>query len=447
MENRLLSISPIDGRYNKETEDLKSYHNEYSFIRYRIIVEIEYLLALNELDIFDKIDKDEIEFLQNIYKNFSIDDAKRVLEIESKTKHDVKAIEYFIVEKIKQNKSLVDKGIEIFVHFCLTSQDVNSTANILIMKSTINKIILPKLNSILKIVKKYILEWSKTVMLSRTHGQPASPTFLGKEFLVFYERLVIQARKLTNIKYTTKFGGAVGNFNAHIMALPNIDWVEFADKFIGKFGIERNQYTTQIDHYDNYSEIFDILRRINIILIDMSRDMWSYISRDYFKLRMTEDQVGSSAMPHKNNPIYFEKAEANLLLSNAIWNLFSNTLPISRMQRDLRDSSLLRNLGTGFSYMLISLNSIETGLDKLDINKKILEKDLEKNHLVILEGIVGRLKLVDNLNTYDLFKNVSRIDDSKNEIEKIISNLDIDDDEKKYIKTCKPNTYTGLYKL
>lgn len=448
MNNRLISISPIDGRYNKDTSDLNSFFSEFAFIRYRIMVEIEYLIALNECDIYEEnINEEEGEFLKNLYKNFSLEDAIRVLEIEEKTKHDVKAIEYFITEKIKNIDSLRRKNIDTFVHFCLTSQDVNSTANVLTMKSSISKIILPKVNDILQIVKKYILDWSKVVMLSRTHGQPASPTFLGKEFLVFYERLVIQSRKLNSINYTTKFGGAVGNFNAHIMALPNIDWVEFGDKFVKLFGLQRNQYTTQIDHYDNYCELFDILRRINMILIDLCRDMWSYISRDYFKLRMDKNQVGSSAMPHKNNPIYFEKAEANLLLSNALLNLFSNTLPVSRMQRDLRDSSLLRNVGTAFSYMLVSLKSIEVGLNKLDINKKMIDSDLDKNHLVILEGIVARLKLVNNENTYNLFKDVARKENSKEEIEKIVNNLDIDQDELKYIKTCKPHTFTGLYKL
>ena len=317
----------------------------------------------------------------------------------------------------------------------------------MMLKSTIQKVILPKINEILKVLKNYILEWSKIPLLSRTHGQPASPTFLGKEILVFYERLVIQSRKLNNINYTTKFGGAVGNFNAHRMSLPNVDWVEFGDKFISVFGLERNQYTTQIDHYDNYAEIFDILRRINVIFIDLCRDMWSYISRDYFTLKMSKDQVGSSAMPHKNNPIYFENAEANFLLSNALWNLFSNTLPISRMQRDLRDSSLLRNVGSAFSYMLISLKAVEKGLDKLDINEKVINADLDSNSLVVLEGIVGRLKLVSNTNMYDLFKTVSRKENSKEEIEKIINSLDIEEDERKYLKTCKPNNFTGIYKL
>lgn len=447
MESRLTSITPIDGRYNQETNDIKNYHSEYSFIRYRIMVEIEYLISLGEFEIYDDITEEEKVFLRDIYKNFSLENAIRVLEIEEKTKHDVKAIEYYIVDRIKNNDSLKRKNIDTYVHFCLTSQDVNSTANVMMIKSTIQKVILPKINEILKVLKNYILEWSKMPLLSRTHGQPASPTFLGKEILVFYERLVIQSRKLNNINYTTKFGGAVGNFNAHRMSLPNVDWVEFGDKFISVFGLERNQYTTQIDHYDNYAEIFDILRRINVIFIDLCRDMWSYISRDYFTLKMSKDQVGSSAMPHKNNPIYFEKAEANFLLSNALWNLFSNTLPISRMQRDLRDSSLLRNVGTAFSYMLISLKAVEKGLDKLDINEKVINEDLDSNSLVVLEGIVGRLKLVSNTNMYDLFKNVSRQENSKEEIEKIINSLDIEEDERKYLKTCKPNNFTGIYKL
>ncbi len=447
MNSRLTSITPIDGRYSEDTSEIKNYHSEFSFIRFRIMVEIEYLLELNKYEVFDELSSEDIVYLKNIYKNFDLKGAQRVLEIEEKTKHDVKAIEYYIVEKIKKNQSLVDKNTVIFVHFCLTSQDVNSTANMLMIKSTIQKIILPKINDILNILKSNILEWSKIPLLSRTHGQAASPTFLGKEILVFYERLVIQSRKLNSIDYTTKFGGAVGNFNAHRMALPNIDWIDFGDKFIGNFGFSRNQYTTQIDHYDNYCEIFDILRRINVIFIDLCRDMWSYISRDYFVLKMSDEQVGSSAMPHKNNPIYFEKAEANLLLSNCLFNLFSNTLPISRMQRDLRDSSLLRNVGSAFSYMLISLLSTIKGLEKLSVNEKIITQDLNENHLVVTEGIVARLKVISNVNCYDLMKSLARKENSKLEIEKIIENLDIGQDEIKYLKTCKPTNFTGIYKL
>ena len=432
MESRLTSITPIDGRYQGETNDIKNFHSEYSFIRYRIIVEIEYLIELNNLELFDDITEDEILFL---------------IEIERETKHDVKAIEYFITERIKRNTNLVEKNIQLFTHFCLTSQDVNSTANILMIRGTVQKIVLPKINELLKTMKQFILDWSKVPMLSRTHGQSASPTFLGKEFLVFYERLVIQSRKLNDISYTTKFGGAVGNFNAHRMALPNIDWVEFADNFIKKFDLTRNQYTTQIDHYDNYCEVFDILRRINIIFIDLCRDMWSYISRDYFVLKMDEKQVGSSAMPQKNNPIYFEKAEANLLVSNALWNLFSNTLPVSRMQRDLRDSSLLRNVGSAFSYMMISLNSISLGFSKLSLNEKVLNEELDDNSLVILEGIVARLKLLTGENKYEAFKMLARENNAKEKLERVLNNLDIDEEEKKYLKTCKPNNYTGIYKL
>ena len=447
MESRLTSITPIDGRYREETKELKNYQSEFSFIRYRIMVEIEYLISLNDYEIFDDLSEEEILYLREIYKNFNLEEAQKVLNYEEKTKHDVKAIEYYIVEKVKNNSTLKEKGIEVFVHFCLTSQDVNSSANILMIKASIQKVILPKINEILKKLKTFILEWSKIPMLSRTHGQPASPTFIGKEILVFYERLVIQSRKLNIIEYTTKFGGAVGNFNAHRMALPTIDWVEFGDKFVSIFGLTRNQYTTQIDHYDNYAEIFDILRRINVILIDLCRDMWSYISRDYFSLKMSKDQVGSSTMPYKNNPIYFEKGEANLLLSNCLFNLFSNTLPISRMQRDLRDSSLLRNTGSAFSYMLISLGSIVKGLNNLDINKKSINQDLNDNHIVISEGIVNRLKIVSNTNFYDLFKNIAKQNCSKSDIDGIIKELQIDEDEIKYLLTSTPHNYTGIYKL
>jgi len=450
MESTLNSITPIDGRYRKKVEELGNYFSEYSFIRYRILVEIEYLIALSKIDLLDDLTEQEIVYLKNIYQNFSLSDAERVKSIEAEIQHDVKAIEYYIKEKINESQTLEEKGISIFVHFALTSQDINNTANIIMIKSATQKVLLPKINEILKKLKQLILEWSKVPILTRTHGQPASPSFLGKELLVFYERLVIQSRKLNAIQYYTKFGGAVGNFNAHHMALPNIDWIDFSNKFIKMLGLERNQYTTQIDHYDNYGEIFDIIRRINTIFIDFSQDIWSYISHNYFTLKIVEKEVGSSTMPHKVNPINFENAEGNFMLGNNLLQFLSNKLPISRMQRDLTDSTVLRNVGVAYSYTLIGLKSFSDGLGKLDLNTKKLNQDLEDNFCIVSEGIQTRLKVLGIDNSYETFKELTRNNDKtkiKEGIKKLIDSLDIDESEKKYLNTITPFNYTGIYRL
>ena len=450
MESTLNSITPIDGRYRKKVEELGNYFSEYSFIRYRILVEIEYLIALSKIDLLDDLTEQEIVYLKNIYQNFSLSDAERVKSIEAEIQHDVKAIEYYIKEKINESQTLEEKGISIFVHFALTSQDINNTANIIMIKSATQKVLLPKINEILKKLKQLILEWSKVPILTRTHGQPASPSFLGKELLVFYERLVIQSRKLNAIQYYTKFGGAVGNFNAHHMALPNIDWIDFSNKFIKMLGLERNQYTTQIDHYDNYGEIFDIIRRINTIFIDFSQDIWSYISHNYFSLKIVEKEVGSSTMPHKVNPINFENAEGNFMLGNNLLQFLSNKLPISRMQRDLTDSTVLRNVGVAYSYTLIGLKSFSDGLGKLDLNTKKLNQDLEDNFCIVSEGIQTRLKVLGIDNSYETFKELTRNNDKtkiKEGIKKLIDSLDIDESEKKYLNTITPFNYTGIYRL
>ena len=450
MESTLNSITPIDGRYRKKVEELSNYFSEYSFIRYRILVEIEYLIALSKIDLLDDLTEQDIVYLKNIYQNFSLSDAERVKSIEAEIQHDVKAIEYYIKEKINESQTLEEKGISIFVHFALTSQDINNTANIIMIKSATQKVLLPKINEILKKLKQLILEWSKVPILTRTHGQPASPSFLGKELLVFYERLVIQSRKLNTIQYYTKFGGAVGNFNAHHMALPNIDWIDFSNKFIKMLGLERNQYTTQIDHYDNYGEIFDIIRRINTIFIDFSQDIWSYISHNYFTLKIVEKEVGSSTMPHKVNPINFENAEGNFMLGNNLLQFLSNKLPISRMQRDLTDSTVLRNVGVAYSYTLIALKSFSDGLGKLDINTEKLNQDLEDNFCIVSEGIQTRLKVLGIDNSYETFKELTRNNDKtkiKEGIKKLIDSLDIDESEKKYLNTITPFNYTGIYRL
>jgi len=448
--NHLTSVTPIDGRYHQKTQELRSYFSEYAFIRYRLIVEIEYLIALSKIDLVETLEEEEVLFLKNIYQKFGVSDAESVKEIESKIKHDVKSIEYYIKMKINENSKLEEKSISIFTHFGLTSQDANCTANILMIKGSIQKVILPKINEILKSIKDKILLWSRIPLLSRTHGQPASPSFLGKEFLVFYERLVIQSRKLNAIKYFTKFGGAVGNFNAHHMALPNIDWIDFANKFVNLLGLERNQYTTQIDHYDNYAEVFDNLHRVNTIMLDMCQDIWLYISQNYFLLKLDENEVGSSTMPHKINPINFENAEGNFMLANNLLQFFSRKLPISRLQRDLTDSTILRNVGVAFSYTLIALKSLAEGLQKLEVNQEKLELDLNENFSVVAEGIQTRLKVLGVENSYETFKELTRNHDGKKMNEKIaslVNSLDIEESEKKYMNTITPLNYTGIYKL
>ena len=445
----LKCITPIDGRYKSKTNDLADYFSELSFNKYRILIEIEYLISLGKLEVYDDLDDIMTDFLRDIYKNFNLDECIKLKHIEEKINHDVKAVEYYIKDIISKRDNSLD--MINYIHFGLTSQDINSSANMLMIKQSISKVLLPKMNDILTNLKTKILEWSKIPMLARTHGQPASPTFLGKEILVFYERLVKQARKLNAINYTTKFGGANGNFNAHHMALPNIDWIEFANKFTQIFGLERNQYTTQIDHYDNYAEIFDCLRRINVILIDFCQDIWLYISRNLLIQKIKEGEVGSSTMPFKINPINFENAEGNFLLANSLLEFFSRKLPISRLQRDLTDSTILRNVGSAFSYILIAFISLETGLDKLDINKKQIEQELNENYVVVTEGIQTRMKVLGMDDSYEKMKELTRKHTDNSSMKKEIINFidinDFSDEEKKYLKTITPFNYTGIYKL
>jgi adenylosuccinate lyase len=442
----LKCISPVDGRYKSKTGDLEQYFSEMSFNKYRVLVEIEYLISLGKLEVYDDLDEPMIDFLRNIYKNFDFDECVKLKKIEEEINHDVKAVEYYIKGVLEDKDKTMD--MINYIHFGLTSQDINSSANILMIKQSISKVILPKLNEILGKVKKSILEWSKVPLLAKTHGQSASPTFLGKEFLVFYERLVIQARKLNGISYTTKFGGANGNFNAHHMALPNIDWIEFANKFVQIFGLERNQYTTQIDHYDNYAEVFDCIRRVNVILVDMCQDIWLYISRNILVQKVNKKEVGSSTMPHKINPINFENAEGNFLLANSMLEFFSRKLPVSRMQRDLTDSTILRNVGTAFSHTMIAFTSLLQGLNKLEINEEVMRRELEENYCVISEGIQTRMKVLGIEGSYEKMKEITRKNgDSKKELLKFIEQSDFTLEEKKYLKTITPFNYTGIYKL
>tara|TARA_B100000795_G_C22805081_1_gene444312 strand:- start:4349 stop:5689 length:1341 start_codon:yes stop_codon:yes gene_type:complete len=441
----LKCISPIDGIYKLKTKDLENYFSELSVNKYRILIEIEYLISLGKLDIYDDLNPEIIEFLRNIYKNFNLEECIKLKKMEE-AMTDINAIEYYI-KGIIVNK---DKSLELinYIHFGLTIQDINTSANILMIKQSISKVLLPKLNENLGQIKKKILEWSKTPLLSRSQGQPNCPTFLGKEMLVFYERLVIQARKLNGINYTTKFGGSNGNFNSHHMALPNIDWIEFANKFVQIFGLERNQYTTQIDHYDNYAEVFDCLKRINVILIDFCQDMWLYISRN---ILVKKDTDGYSSVPDRINPINFENAEGNLLMANSMLEFFSRKLPVSRLQRDLTDSTILRNVGSSFSYTLIAYKYILEGLLEIKINEQELNYELNTNYMVIAEGIQTRMKVLGMKDSIEKMKEITRNTNDttliKKNLIKFIDEGNFGQEEKKYLKTITPFNYTGIYKL
>ena len=450
------NISPIDGRYASKTNDLKPYFSELAFTKYRLYIEINYLIELIDIkeNYLNITDKDPIIlFLNKIYLNFTDSDMLLIKDIESTINHDVKSIEYFIRQKLEDLDHPCKKTLINYVHFGLTSQDINSPAITLMVKESGLNVIHSHLNIILIDFKKLYNQWKKIPMLARTHGQPASPTYLGKEILVFYERLLNQIKKMNNIDYTTKFGGAVGNLNAHYAAFPKTNWIAFSNKFIKRLGLKRNQYTTQIDHYDNLSEVFDNLRRINVILIDFCKDVWLYISMNYFKLNINTDEVGSSAMPHKVNPINFENAEGNLLYANSCLNFLSNELPISRLQRDLCDSTLLRNIGSAYGNTLVGLKSIIEGITKLDVNKEVINNDLNNNYSVISEAIQVKLKSLGIDNSYEKIKDITRIhsDSSisiKDKLDSFIDSLeDITPDQKKSIKKMTPFTYTGKYTM
>lgn len=443
----LKCISPIDGRYFKKTCDLSVYFSEFSFNKYRIFIEIEYLIALFQFNLFKENNKDVMCFLRSIYSNFNINECIKLKDIENITNHDVKSVEYYIKNKIKEKYG--DTKISNFVHFGLTSQDINSSSNILMIKNSIKKVFIPNITKIIDNIKEKNINWEGKPLLAMTHGQPASPTFISKEIMVYHDRLQIQLNKLKNINYTTKFGGAVGNLNAHYFSIPNIDWLLFVDKFIDTIGLKRNNLTTQIDHYDNYGEIFDIIKRINVILIDLSQDIWLYISRNILKQKINKNEVGSSAMPHKINPINFENAEGNLLLGNSMLEFFSRKLPVSRLQRDLTDSTILRNVGTSFSYSLIGYLSIIEGLKKLEINEIQMKKELEENYMVIAEGIQTRMKVLGINNSYEKLKEITRINDNKDTRTKLQDFINechyFDDSEKDNLNKLTPFNYTGKY--
>ncbi|MEG1634313.1 MAG: adenylosuccinate lyase [Rikenellaceae bacterium] len=442
----LTAISPIDGRYRKGAEPLANYFSEYALIRYRVLVEIEYFIALCEIPLpqLKEFDQTLFEQLRDIYRTFSTDDAKRVKAIEAITNHDVKAVEYFIKEKMDEMELGASRE---FVHFGLTSQDINNTATPYSLRDATNNVYYPKLQCIIDKIRSLAIEWEDVPLLAHTHGQPASPTRVGKELMVFVERLEKQLVLLRAVPCPAKFGGATGNFNAHFVAYPQINWVEFANKFVGQvLGLERSQITTQIEHYDNIAAIFDGFKRINTILIDLSRDLWTYISMDYFKQKIKAGEVGSSAMPHKVNPIDFENGEGNLGIANAVFEHLSSKLPVSRMQRDLTDSTVLRNIGVPIAHTIIALNSIERGLNKLIINKEAINNDLERNWAVVAEAIQTILRREGYPNPYETLKELTRTNNTINKeaIEVFIDKLQIKESVKEELRKISPQSYTGV---
>ena len=440
----LYAISPIDGRYRKSTEDISRYFSEFALIRYRVFVEIEYFIALYELKLpeLKNIKKSEIKNLREIVNNFSINDAKRIKKIEEKINHDLKSVEYFIKEKFK--KLGIDEYKE-FVHYGLTSQDINNTAVPLMLKDCLKKSIIPSIKILLKSIRNKYKRFKNIPMLSRTHGQPASPTTFGKEFQVFHERIKVQLDSLNKIPNNGKFGGATGNLNAHYVSYPKINWDSFSDKFLKKIGLIRSKPTTQIEHYDNMAAIFHCLSRINTILIDFSRDIWHYISINYIKQKVNKNEVGSSAMPHKVNPIDFENGEGNLMMANKIFQFLSEKLPISRLQRDLTDSTVSRNIGIPISHTKIALNSLLKGLEKIDVNKKEIESDLENNWSIISEAIQTILRREKVPNPYEKLKQITRGNskiDKKLYLE-FIDKLPVNNKVKKELKNISPKNYLG----
>jgi len=444
----LHAISPVDGRYNKQTQELSAFYSEKSLIKYRIQVEIEYFIALCEIPLPQLINfnKDLYSNLRSVYLNFSEDDALIVKEIEKTTNHDVKAVEYFIKRKFDLLKI---ENYKEFIHFGLTSQDINNTAQPLSIKEANEKVLFKAIFEIVTILKQLANDWKSVSMLARTHGQPASPTILGKEIYVFVERLMVQTELLKTIPYSAKFGGATGNFNAHHIAYPEIDWVNFANHFVNDIlGLHRSQTTTQIEHYDNLAALFDNLKRINTILIDLCRDIWTYVSMDYFKQKLKDGEVGSSAMPHKVNPIDFENAEGNMGLANAIFEHLSAKLPISRLQRDLTDSTVSRNIGVPYAHTLIALKSINKGLNKLILNEAAIEKDLENNWAVVAEAIQTILRREAYPNPYEALKALTRINEkvTQTSISDFIDSLEIGNKLKEELKNITPQIYTGVFK-
>lgn len=445
MRNELTAISPIDGRYASKTQSLTDFYSEFALIKYRIRIEIEYFIALSgQVPQVAPINDEQQDLLRSLYLNFNEQDALRVKEIEKTTNHDVKAVEYFIKERITDPVLL--KNAE-FIHFGLTSQDINNTAIPLLMKESNEQVYLPELHQVVDQLRNLAIEFNSIAMLARTHGQPASPTRLGKEFQVFVERLEHQIVYFASIPYAAKFGGATGNFNAHHVAYPRIDWKNFGNNFVNKIlRLQRSQTTTQIEHYDHLAALLHNYIRINTILIDLSRDIWTYISMEYFKQKIKAGEIGSSAMPHKVNPIDFENAEGNLGIANALFSHLAEKLPVSRLQRDLTDSTVLRNLGVPVGHTLIAFASISKGLSKLLLNEQAIQEDLENNWMVVAEGIQTVLRREGYEKPYEALKELTRTNEqiTQEKIHQFIDTLNVNDDIKAELKLITPGNYTGI---
>lgn len=445
--NALTAISPVDGRYSNKVDNLWKYFSEFALIKYRVFTEIEYFVALCEIPLpqLTDISKDKLDKLRKIHENFSVENATRVKEIESVTNHDVKAVEYFIKEKF-DNLGL--GKYKEFIHFALTSQDANNTALPKSIQDALKEEYYPLLQSMVDRLEVLATDWKDIPMLAKTHGQPASPTKLGKEIKVFIERIYVQLEQLKALPCHAKFGGATGNFNAHFVAYPTINWESFANKFCKEnLGLERSQYTTQIAHYDNYSAIFDALKRINNIILDLDRDIWTYISMGYFKQKIKKGEVGSSTMPHKVNPIDFENSEGNIGIANAGFEQLAQKLPVSRLQRDLTDSTVTRFIGVPFGHTFIAIKSTLKGLNKILINRAAIEKDLENNWAVVSEAIQTILRREFFPNPYEVLKDLTRNNEviNKEAIHNFVDGLDINDSVKKELKLITPQNYTGIF--
>ncbi len=444
--NELTAISPVDGRYRSKTSRLGNYFSEYALIRYRVLVEVEYFIALCELPLeqLKNVEKSLFADLRSIYKNFTQNDAQKIKDIEKVTNHDVKAVEYFLKERFDE---LGLSDYKEFIHFGLTSQDINNTAIPLSVKEALNDVIFPETASLIAELHRLAEEWKAIPMLAKTHGQPASPTRLGKEIMVFFSRLTKQFEVIQRIPHTAKFGGATGNFNAHQVAYPNHKWKDFGNRFVAeKLGLTREEYTTQISNYDSFAALCDAAKRINTILIDFNRDMWTYISMEYFKQKIKAGEVGSSAMPHKVNPIDFENSEGNLGIANALFEHLAAKLPISRLQRDLTDSTVLRNIGVPFAHTLIALQSTMKGLGKLLLNEAAIRTDLDNCWAVVAEGIQTVLRRENYPKPYEALKELTRTNEAitENSIKNFIETLNVSENVKQELRNITPFTYTGI---
>lgn len=443
--NQLTAISPIDGRYRKQVESLAPYFSEFGLIKYRVRIEIEYFITLCEIPLpqLENINKNLFASLRDIYLNFSEEDAQWIKETEKVTNHDVKAVEYFIKHKLA--KFGIEEYLE-FIHFGLTSQDVNNTAIPLSLMEAMNEIVVPKLQEVIAKIEALAEEWKEIPLLAHTHGQPASPTRLGKEFMVFVERMERQMDLLRTIPYSAKFGGATGNFNAHHVAYPETNWVDFGNNFVNSLGLVRSKYTTQIEHYDNMAALMDNLKRLNNIILDLDRDIWTYVSMGYFKQKIKAGEVGSSAMPHKVNPIDFENSEGNVGIANALYEFLAAKLPVSRLQRDLTDSTVLRNLGVPIGHQIIALTALLRGLNKLELNQEAIIADLEDNWAVVAEAIQTILRRENYPQPYEALKALTRKNDKITEktIAEFIDNLEVSDKVKYELKRITPFNYVGV---